>query len=128
MCLVAGKITITVEIEGNVASFERRIPELDEPGSVRWERVGSEVRITFLRANAVTEYLKRLLDLVERSGVELLRLDTGTHEVEEAFLRRLEEDRSRGVLRAPDWAAQEGALEPGAEEADRGGGSRSGAA
>ena len=125
---LARQNSITVEIEGNVASFERRIPELDEPGSVRWERVGSEVRITFLGDGAVTEYLKRLLELVERSDVELLRLDSGTHEVEEAFLRRLEEDRSRGLLRAPDWAAQEAARQPAAEEPGRGDGSHSGAA
>ncbi len=125
---LARQDSITVEIEGNVASFERQISELDEPGAVRWERVGSEIRITFLGTGAVTEYLKRLLGLVERSGVELLRLDTGSHEVEEAFLRRLEEDRSSGLLRAPDWAAQDGGRQPSAEAVSHEDGSRSGAA
>ena len=125
---LARQNSITVEIEGNVTAFERQISELDEPGSVRWERVGSEIRITFLGIGAVTEYLKRLLELVEGSGVELLRLDTGSHEVEEAFLRRLEEDRSRGLLRAQDWTAGGGARHADPEETAREDGSRSGAA
>ena len=125
---LARQNSITVEIEGNVAAFERQISELDEPGTVRWERVGSEIRITFLGIGAVTEYLKRLLELVERSGVELLRLDTGSHEVEEAFLRRLEEDRSRGLLRSQDWTAGGPGRPADADEASGEDGSRSGAA
>ncbi len=116
---LARQDSITVEIEGNVAAFERAIGELDAPGSVRWERMGSEIRITFLGAGAVTEYLKRVLALVERTGVELLRLDTGSHEVEEAFLHRLEEDRSRGFLRASSRPARP--ADPGDEGLELGG-------
>ena len=42
---------------------------------------------------------------IRRAGVELLRIPTGGDEIEEAFLRRLEEDRTRGFLRAAAWAA-----------------------
>jgi hypothetical protein len=42
---------------------------------------------------------------VDRTGVELLHIDTGSDEIEEAFLRRLEDDRTRGFLRAAAWAA-----------------------
>lgn len=123
---LARQDSIAVEIEGDVASFERRIAELGEPGTVRWERVGAEIQITFLGIGPMTEYLRNLLELVEDSGVELLRLDTGSHEVEEAFLRRLEEDRSRGLLRAPDWAAEGTQAQPRAAGTVRDDGGRNG--
>ena len=97
--------TISVEVEGNTSSFEQRIHELDDFGSIRWERLGSEFRITFLGTEAMPIYLQRVLELIDRTGVELLHLDTGSHEIEEAFLKRLEEDRTRGFLRASAWAA-----------------------
>ncbi len=97
--------SVSVEIEGNTSAFEQRIHELDDFGSIRWERLGSEFRITFLGTEPLPVYLQRVLDLVDRTGVELLHLDTGSHEIEEAFLQRLEEDRTRGFLRASAWAA-----------------------
>ncbi len=97
--------TIAVEIEGNTSAFEQEIPSLDEFGSVRYERLGSEFRITFLGTRSLTDYLQRVLQLVDRTGVELLHIDTGSDEIEEAFLRRLEDDRTRGFLRAAAWAA-----------------------
>ena len=97
--------TITVEIEGNTTGFEQQIPLLDEIGSVTWERVGSEYRISFLGEEQLPVYIHRVLDLVDRTGVDLLHFNTGEDEIEEAFLRRLEEDRTRGFLRASAWAA-----------------------
>jgi ABC-2 type transport system ATP-binding protein len=97
--------TISVEVEGNTSSFEQKIHELDDFGSIRWERLGSEFRITFLGTESMPTYLQRVLELIDRTGVELLHLDTGSHEIEEAFLQRLEEDRTRGFLRASAWAA-----------------------
>ena len=97
--------TIAVEVEGNTSAFEQEISTLDEFGSVRYERIGSEFRITFLGTQSLNEYLTRVLQLVDRTGVELLHIDTGSDEIEEAFLRRLEDDRTRGFLRAAAWAA-----------------------
>jgi ABC-2 type transport system ATP-binding protein len=97
--------TISVEIEGNASAFEQQVPTLDEFGSVRYERLGSEFRITFLGTEPLPEYLTRVLQLVDRTGVELLHIDTGSDEIEDAFLRRLEDDRTRGFLRAAAWAA-----------------------
>ena len=97
--------SISVEIEGNTAAFEQQIHELDDFGSIRWERLGSEFRITFLGTEPISTYIQRVLDLVDRTGVDLLHLDTGGHEIEEAFLSRLEEERTRGFLRASAWAA-----------------------
>ena len=97
--------TIAVEVEGNTSSFEQKIHGLDEFGSIRWERLGSEFRITFLGTETMPVYLQRVLQLIDLTGVELLHLDTGSHEIEEAFLQHLEEDRTRGFLRASAWAA-----------------------
>ena len=97
--------TIAVEIEGNTSAFEQELHTLDEFGSVRYERIGSEFRITFLGTQGLGEYLNRVLALIDRTGVELLHVDTGSDEIEEAFLRRLEDDRTRGFLRAAAWAA-----------------------
>jgi ABC-2 type transport system ATP-binding protein len=99
--------SISVEIEGNASVFEQQISELDEFGSVRWERLGSEFRITFLGTEPIQVYLQRVLNLFDRTGIELLHLDTGSHEIEEAFLQRLEEDRKSGFLRASAWAAEQ---------------------
>ena len=97
--------TISVEIEGNTSAFEHQIHTLDDIGSVRYERLGAEFRITFLGTLPLTEYITRVLALVDRTGVEMLHINTGADEIEEAFLRRLEEDRTRGFLRAAAWAA-----------------------
>ena len=91
--------TVSVEIEGNVSSFENQIRTLDEIGSVSWERLGAEFRITFLGTESLPAYVGRVLALIDRTGVELLHINTGGDEIEEAFLRRLEEDRTRGFLR-----------------------------
>ena len=105
--------TISVEVEGNLMHFEQQLVELDTFGMVRAERIGSEFRISFLGVEPIPAYVQRVLDLVERTGVELLHLDTGAHEIEEAFLRRLEEDRATSLIRASAWtAAQKLALPP----------------
>ena len=97
--------SISVEIEGNTTAFEQQIHTLDEIGSVRYERVGSEFRITFLGTEPLSEYVQRVINLVDRTGVEMLYITTGADEIEEAFLRRVEDDRTRGFLRAAAWAA-----------------------
>ena len=97
--------TVSIELEGNIAGFEHQIHTLDEIGSVRWERLGAEFRITFLGTEPLPVYIQRVLELVDRTGVEMLRINTGGDEIEEAFLSRLEEDRTRGFLRAAAWAA-----------------------
>ena len=97
--------SISIEIEGNTSAFEQQIHTLDEIGSVRYERVGAEFRITFLGTEPLAEYVQRVINLVDRTGVEMLYITTGADEIEEAFLRRLEDDRTRGFLRAAAWAA-----------------------
>ena len=94
---------IAVEIEGDAAAFEVELRGLDEFGAVRYDRLGSEFRITFLGPEPIQVYLQHVLDLIGRTGVELLRLDTGGQEIEDVYLRRLEDDRMRGFLRAPAW-------------------------
>jgi ABC-2 type transport system ATP-binding protein len=100
--------TISVEIEGNTSAFEQQIHTLDEIGSVRYERLGPEFRITFLGTKPLAEYAQSVLSLVDRTGVDLLYITSGADEIEEAFLQRLADDRSSGFLRAAAWAATQG--------------------
>jgi ABC-2 type transport system ATP-binding protein len=97
--------TISVEVEGNTTAFEQQIHTLDEIGSVRYERLGPEFHITFLGTKPLAEYAQSVLGLVDRTGVDLLYITSGTDEIEEAFLQRLEDDRTRGFLRAAAWAS-----------------------
>ena len=115
--------TVTVEIEGNTNAFEQQVPLLDELGSVTYERTGAEFHISFLGAEPLPVYIHRVLDLIDRTGVDLLHFNTGEDEIEEAFLRRLEEDRTRGFLRgfgvgggaaAGRWPGDAGAAGSGA--------------
>ena len=101
--------TISLELDGDVAAFAEQVPTLDEYSSLSWQRMGSEFRITFLGTHPLEEYVRRVLQLIGRTGVELLHLNTGADEIEDAFLHRLEEDRSRGIQRLAAWSAsQEG--------------------
>lgn len=112
---LARQRTVSVELEGDITYFEQQLPDLEAFGSIRSERIGSEFRITFLGTETVPMYVQRVLDLVHRSGAEMLHLDTGSHEIEEAFLRRLEEDRLHVATRAAAWSgAQKLALAAGA--------------
>ncbi len=97
--------TISVEIEGDASIFEQSILGLDEHGTVRYERLGSEFRITFMGAEPLREYIQCVLDLVDRTGVDLLHIDTGSNEIEEAFLRYLKDDRTLGFVRQTALAA-----------------------
>lgn len=94
---------ITVEIEGDAAAFELGLRGLDEFGAVRYDRLGSEFRISFLGTEPIHVYLQHVLGLIDRTAVDLLRLDTGGHELEDTYLRQLGENRLRGYLRSSTW-------------------------
>ncbi len=115
--------TVSLELDGNVAAFEERISTLDEFSSVNWQRSGNEFRITFLGAHPLEEYVQRVLALISSTGAELLHLDTGANEIEDSFLHRLEEDRSRGIERLAAWSATHETSGPDADglaNSDRG--------
>ena len=116
--------TVSLELDGNVAAFEERLPTLDDLSSLSWHRSGNEVRITFRGPRPLEESIQRVLALVSSSGAELLHLDTGANEIEDSFLHRLEEDRSRGIERLAAWSAAPPASGPGPHAAADGGGAR----
>ena len=94
---------IHLEIEGNIGSFEQQIHTLDIPGAVKYEKVGSEFKITLLGTEPLSEYMHRILGLIDKTGVDLHFIRSGEDEIEEAFLRRLDDDKTRGALRAASW-------------------------
>ena len=71
-----------------------------EEEHLRCERVGDEViRVAFADGRSLSTDLPRLLEAVSRHGVDILALRTAG-EIEDAFLKRLEDDRGRGFSRA----------------------------
>jgi ABC-2 type transport system ATP-binding protein len=63
------------------------------------ERVGDDVvRVAFTNGRSISTDLTRVLEAISRQGVEILSIRTAG-EIEDAFLKRLEEDRLRGFSR-----------------------------
>ena len=63
------------------------------------ERVGEDVvRVAFSNGRSISTDLTRVLEAISRQGVEILSIRTAG-EIEDAFLKRLEEDRLRGFSR-----------------------------
>lgn len=63
------------------------------------ERVGEDVvRVSFPTGRGIATDLTRVLEAISRQGVEILSIRTAG-EIEDAFLKRLEEDRLRGFSR-----------------------------
>ena len=69
---------------------------------LRWEQMSQDViRVNFSDERGFSQQLRRMLELVCQSPVELLSIRSGG-EIEDAFLKRLEADRMKGFNRAFD--------------------------
>jgi ABC-2 type transport system ATP-binding protein len=69
---------------------------------LRWEQLSPDVmRVNFSDERGFAQQLRRMLELVCQSPVELLSIRSGG-EIEDAFLKRLEADRMKGFNRAFD--------------------------
>jgi len=69
---------------------------------LRWEQLSPDViRVNFSDERGFSQQLRRMLELVCQSPVELLSIRSGG-EIEDAFLKRLEADRLKGFNRAFD--------------------------
>jgi ABC-2 type transport system ATP-binding protein len=116
---LARQASIVVEVDGHLAAFERALRQLDDGAdAIHIERDGIEFAITCLGPRSQTDYLRSILDTAERTGVELLRVETVARDISQAYLDRLEADRRDGSLRTSAWAAREETQEP-AEHDDR---------
>lgn len=95
---LAGGGTITVEVGGDVRSFERNLHTLNgETDHVRYQRRGGEFMINFPAVEPLPERVRRILGLVACSGTELVRLTTRADDVETNILSRLGGDRLRSL-------------------------------
>lgn len=95
---LAGGGTITIELCGDVRSFERSLHTLNgETGHVRYQRWGGEFVIDFPAVEPLPERVRRVLGLVACSGTELVRLTTRADEVETNIVRRLGGGRLRSL-------------------------------
>ena len=69
---------------------------------LQWEQMSPDViRVNFSNERGFSQQLNRLLELVCQSPVELLSIRSGG-EIEDAFLKRLEDDRLKGFNRIFD--------------------------
>jgi len=113
---LARQTSISVEVDGHLAAFERALAGIEEPDAIRIERTGVEFAITGLGPRGPADYLRAIVEAADRTGVELVRVDVGGRDLTDAYLARLDADRRDGSLRTSAWASQaRDTLEDGAE-------------
>jgi len=89
-------------LDGDVAQFEEALSASGY--ALRWEWLNREVlRVTFEDEHGFMETLSILLEIIARIPVQLVSVRSAG-EIEDAFLKQLEEDRTRGFRRAFDAA------------------------
>ena len=124
---LARQATILVEVDGHLPAFEAGLRQLDRSEAIHFERDGIRFEITCLGPHSQSDYLRSILDTAERTGVELLSVETARRDIGQPYLDRLEADRRDGSPRTSAWtaweaaqqqqSAQDAALERAAEKA-----------
>ena len=93
---------VEVELEGDLAALEEKLQGWGD-GRVEFTRVGQDtLHARFSDDEPFTSQLANLLQFLSEHSVELLSLRSASDQLESAFLRRMEEERTRGFSRAMD--------------------------
>ena len=91
---------VDLELAGDMKQFQESLSA--DSQVLRWEQLSPDViRVNFSNDQGFSHQLKRLMELVGHSAVELLSIRSGG-ELEDAFLKRLEADRLKGFNRVFD--------------------------
>ncbi len=91
---------VDLGLAGNLNHFQEALTA--DSQVLRWEKLSQDViRVNFSDERGFSQQLRRMLELVCQSPVELLSIRSGG-EIEDAFLKRLEADRMKGFSRAFD--------------------------
>ena len=91
---------VDLGLAGNLNHFQEALTA--DSQVLRWEKLSQDViRVNFSDDRGFSQQLRRMLELVCQSPVELLSIRSGG-EIEDAFLKRLEADRMKGFSRAFD--------------------------
>ncbi len=91
--------TIRLELDGNLNGFCERLKSIESVMDI--ERSGDfTVEVTFSPKISTIIGVKEVIGLLSESGIELISINSSTSRIEDAFLALLEEEESRGFLRA----------------------------
>ena len=93
------KSSIQLELDGDVAAFCDRLRSIDD--IVNFERRGDfAVELNFAPNVPILKIVQDVLGIVSNEGLDLISINSSIDNIEDAFLTLLEEEESRGFLRA----------------------------
>ena len=96
---IVGTTSIHLELEGDIDAFCTKLGQID--GIVDFEKRGNyELKISFNPEAAIAATTAEIMVVISESNLEVIAFSKGATKVEDAFLKLLEEDESRGFLRA----------------------------
>jgi len=90
---------VKLELDGDLNLFCKRLRSIE--GVIDFERRGEFTVNVSLDANASTlKVIREVTNLISKCGLELISINSSTSRIEDAFLKLLKEEESRGFLRA----------------------------
>ncbi len=90
--------SLRLEVEGDVTPFLQGVKGL--PAVVDVNVNGPEVTLAFVEGSDYTKTLLQVIEFAAESRVAIVSISSETATLEEAFLELVEEEESRGILRA----------------------------
>lgn len=90
--------SIQLEVDGDIDTFCGKLKSIEEIAS--FERSGYSLEIDFYPGVSIPKVIIDLMKLVSACKLELLSVNTTTSQIEDAFLKLVEEEEAHGFLRA----------------------------
>ena len=91
--------SIQLEVDGDIDTFCGKLKNIEEIASFE-RRGGYSLQIDFYPGVSIPKVIIDLMKLVSACKLELLSVNTTTSQIEDAFLKLVEEEESDGFLRA----------------------------
>jgi len=91
--------SIQLEVDGDMDTFCGKLKSIEEIASFE-RRGGYSLQIDFYPSVSISKVIIDLMKLVSACKLELLSVNTTTSQIEDAFLKLVEEEESHGFLRA----------------------------
>ncbi len=93
------KSSLQLELDGDVTAFCDRLRSVED--IVDFERRGDfTVELSFAPEVPILRIVQNVLSIVSNEGLDLISINSSSDSIEDAFLTLLEEEESRGFLRA----------------------------
>jgi len=88
-----------LELDGDVNTFCNRLESIG--GMTAFERRGDfTVEISFISEISILKAIQDVTGLIVKCNLDLISMNSSTSRIEDAFLKLLEEEESRGFTRA----------------------------